>query len=107
MAVLSPTITSKRSLPCTWFSVFVVVPRRERRRPTPLPRRSSTSTRSTTRSTRTARSPVSDVNVLPPSAVLVCSWHGIMTVNTAVNAASPTSSRRKVKTNRFHHLLKL
>lgn len=45
MVVLCPIITFKRNLPCTWCSAFVVVPRNARRRTTPLPKRTSISTR--------------------------------------------------------------
>ncbi|ORX98739.1 ubiquitin-domain-containing protein [Basidiobolus meristosporus CBS 931.73] len=42
------------------------------------------------------------VNVLLPSAVLVSSWPGIMTVNTAASADLPMYSRRKARTKTQH-----
>ncbi|KAI8853449.1 hypothetical protein BC829DRAFT_486787 [Chytridium lagenaria] len=96
MVALSLTTTSRRSRLFTSCSVFVVVPRRGRRRPTPPLRRKVSSTRgrrsnwrssSTTRSTTLARSLVFVVSAPLMDVVLVSSWPCTRTVSTAASAA--------------------
>merc|ERR1711916_51968 len=101
------TTTSRRSRPSTLCSASAVAASARSARPTPRRRRTSTFTRrsswrcsSTTRSTRTARSPACVASARTRTAAPASSWPATTTGSTAASAVGPLCSTRRASRRR-------